>query len=131
MAMLGKLDDALFGLAESADSDLERGNYFDAIRELRLGRETIESRFIDKLLACWQALERGDGPAQRQLSGQDRSEVIALTAAVRRAETECADALREVRDGLALAVGVPDGDEIIGPRQVFAAFESASRDTPA
>ncbi|MBC7163117.1 MAG: DUF1631 family protein [Immundisolibacter sp.] len=131
VAMLGKLDDALFGLAESADSDLERGNYFDAIRELRLGRETIESRFIDKLLACWQALERGDGPAQRQLSGQDRSEVIALTAAVRRAETECADALREVRDGLALAVGVPDGDEIIGPRQVFAAFESASRDTPA
>ncbi len=130
-AMLGKLDDALFGLAESADSDLERGNYFDAIRELRLGRETIESRFIDKLLACWQGLERGDGPAQRQLSGQDRSEVIALTAAVRRAETECADALREVRDGLALAVGVPDGDEIIGPRQVFAAFESASRDTPA
>ncbi|MFP5465295.1 MAG: DUF1631 family protein, partial [Gammaproteobacteria bacterium] len=73
-AMLGKLDDALFGLAESADGDLERGNYFDAIRELRLGRDTIESRFIDKLLACWQGLERGDGPAQRQLSGQDRSE---------------------------------------------------------
>ncbi len=130
-AMLGKLDDALFGLAESADSDLERGNYFDAIRELRLGRDTVQSRFTDRLLASWQGLERGDGPAQRQLSGQDRSEVMALTAAVRRAETECADALREVRDGLALAVGVPDGDEIIGPRQVFAAFESASRDTPA
>lgn len=129
--MLGKLDDALFGLAESADSDLERGNYFDAIRELRLGRDTVQSRFTDRLLASWQGLERGDGPAQRQLSGQDRSEVMALTAAVRRAETECADALREVRDGLALAVGVPDGDEIIGPRQVFAAFESASRDTPA
>jgi len=130
-AMLGKLDDALFGLAESADSDLERGNYFDAVRELRLGRDAIESRFTDRLLACWQGLERGDGPAQRQLSGQDRNEVMALTAAVRRAETECADALREVRDGLALAVGVPDGDEIIGPRQVFAAFEAASRDTPA
>lgn len=130
-AMLGKLDDALFGLAESTDSDLERGNYFDAIRELRLGRDTIESRFIDRLLACWQALERGDGPAERQMGGQDRNEVIALTAAVRRAETECADALREVRDGLALTVGVPDGDEIIGPRQVFAAFEAACRDTPA
>jgi hypothetical protein len=130
-AMLGKLDDALFGLAESTDSDLERGNYFDAIRELRLGRDTIESRFIDRLLACWQALERGDGPAQRQMGGQDRNEIIALTAAVRRAETECADALREVRDGLALTVGVPDGDELVGPRQVFAAFEAACRDTPA
>lgn len=130
-AMLGKLDDALFELAESSDSDLERGNYFDAIRELRLGRDTIESRFVDRLLACWQALEHGDGPAERHMGGQDRNEVIALTAAVRRAETECADALREVRDGLALTVGVPDGDEIIGPRQVFAAFESACRDTPA
>lgn len=130
-AMLGKLDDALFDLAQSADSDLERGNYFDAIRELRLGRDTIEGRFIDKLLACWRALERGDGPADRQLSGHDRNEVIALTAAVRRAETECADALREVRDGLALTVGVPDGDDIVGPRQVFAAFEAACRDTPA
>lgn len=130
-AMLGKLDDALFELAQSADDDLERGNYFDAIRELRLGRETIESRFMDRLLACWRSLERGDGPADRQLGGQDRNEVIALTAAVRRAETECADALRAVRDGLVLTVGVPDGDEIVGPRQVFAAFEAACRDTPA
>ncbi len=129
--MLGKLDDALFELAQSADSELERGNYFDAIRELRLGRETIERRFIDRLLACWRSLERGDGPAERQLGGLDRNEIIALTAAVRRAETECADALRGVRDGLALTVGVPDGDGIVGPRQVFAAFEAACRDTPA
>jgi hypothetical protein len=71
------------------------------------------------------------GPLQRQFVGQQSHEVMALTAAVRRAETECADALREVRDGLALTVGVPDGDELIGPRQVFAAFEAACRDTPA
>ena len=56
--MLGKLDDALFDLAQSAEDELERGNYFDAIRELRLGRETIETRFMDKLSACWDALER-------------------------------------------------------------------------
>lgn len=130
-AMLGKLDDALFDLAQSAENELERGNYFDAIRELRLGRETIETRFMDRLSACWDALERGDGPAERQMGGVDHNEVIALTAAVRLAETECADALRAVRDGLALAVGTPDGDEVIGPRQVFAAFEAACRDTPA
>lgn len=129
--MLGKLDDALFDLAQSAQDELERGNYFDAIRELRLGRETIETRFMDRLSACWDALERGDGPAERQMGGVDHNEVIALTAAVRLAETECADALRAVRDGLALAVGAPDGDEVIGPRQVFAAFEAACRDTPA
>jgi hypothetical protein len=129
--MLAKLDDALFELAQSADGELERGNYFDAIRELRLGRETIETRFVERLTACWRGLERGDGPAQRHVGGQDRAEIMALTAAVRRAETECADALREVRDGLALTVGVPDGDDIIGPRQVFAAFEAACRDTPA
>ncbi|HCO44518.1 MAG TPA: hypothetical protein DIT63_10455 [Gammaproteobacteria bacterium] len=129
--MLGKLDDALFDLAQSSDDELERGNYFDAIRELRLGRETIETRFLDKLSACWDALERGDGPAERHVGGVDQNEVIALTAAVRWAEAECADALRGVRDGLALAVGAPAGDELVGPRQVFAAFEAACRDTPA
>jgi hypothetical protein len=65
------------------------------------------------------------------MGGVDHNEVIALTAAVRLAETECADALRAVRDGLALAVGAPDGDEVIGPRQMFAAFEAACHDTPA
>ncbi|MDD3651671.1 DUF1631 family protein [Immundisolibacter sp.] len=129
--MLGKLDDALFELAQSAEGELERGNYFDAIRELRLGRDTIKSRFEERLQACWRSLEQGDGPLQRQFVGQQRHEVMALTAAARRAETECADALRELRDGLALTVGVPDGDELIGPRQVFAAFEAACRDTPA
>ncbi|WP_372715718.1 DUF1631 family protein [Immundisolibacter sp.] len=129
--MLGKLDDALFDLAQEADGDLERSNYFDAIRELRLGRETIENRFVADLDACWQAVERGEGPGARRESGADRSEVMAFTAAVRRAETDCADALRAVRDGVALAVGIPDGDQILGPRQVFAAFEAACRDTPA
>ena len=129
--MLGKLDDALFELAQSAEDELERGNYFDAIRELRLGRDTIKSRFEEQLQACWRSLEQGEGPLQRQFVGQQRHEVMALTAAARRAETECAEALRELRDGLALTVGVPDGDELIGPRQVFAAFEAACRDTPA
>ena len=125
--MLGKFDDALFELAQAAKGELERGVYFDAIRELRLGREAIDARFGDRLLGCWQALERGEGPVERQLGGNDLDEALALTAAVRRAETECADSLRAVRSSLALTVGVPDGDEVLGPRQVFAAFEAAFR----
>lgn len=127
--MLAKFDDALFELAQAAKGELERGVYFDAIRELRLGREAIDRRFGDRLLACWQALERGEGPVERQLGGNDLDEAVALTAAVRRAETDCADALRALRGSLALTVGVPDGDEVLGPRQVFAAFEAAFRDT--
>lgn len=127
--MLAKFDDALFELAQAAKGELERGVYFDAIRELRLGREAIDGRFVDRLLACWQALERGEGPVERQLGGNDLDEAVALTAAVRRAETDCADALRALRGTLALTVGVPDGDEVLGPRQVFAAFEAAFRDT--
>jgi hypothetical protein len=127
--MITRLEDALFDLAQSNQSEFERGVSFDAIRELRLGREAIDARFADRLLGCWQALERGEGPLARQLGGNDLDEALALTAAVRRAETECADALRTIRSSLALIVGVPDGDEALGPRQVFAALEEAFRDT--
>ena len=126
---LTRVEDALFELAQTNQSEYERGVFFDAIRELRLGREAIDRRFFDRLTSCWQALERGEGPLSRQLGGNDLDEALALTAAVRRAETECADALRSMRASLALIVGVPDGDEILGPRQVFGAFEAAFRDT--
>lgn len=127
--MLTRLEDALFELAQSSRSEFERSVCFDAIRELRLGRQAIDQRFSERMLGCWQALERGEGPLTRQLGGNDLDEALALTAAVRRAETECADALRAIRASLALIVGVPDGDEVLGPRQVFAAFEVAFRDT--
>lgn len=127
--MLTKLEDSLFELAQVAQGELDRGVYFDAIRELRLGREAIDGRFADRLTACWQALERGEGPVGRQISGYDLDEALALTAAVRRAETDCADSLRAIRNSLMLSVGVPDGDEVIGPRQVYGAFEAAFQDT--
>lgn len=127
--MLTRLEDALFDLAQSNQSEFERGVSFDAIRELRLSREAIDRRFVDRVQACWQALDRGEGPLTRQLGGNDLDEAVALTAAVRQAETECADALRSIRSSLALLVGVPDGDEVVGPRQVFAALEEAFRDT--
>ena len=127
--MLTRLEDALFELAQSHKSEFERGVCFDAIRELRMGREAIDRRFADGVLGCWQALERGEGPLTRQLGGNDLDEAVALTAAVRQAETACADPLRGIRGSLALIVGVPDGDEVLGPRQVFAAFEAAFRDT--
>lgn len=128
-SMLTRLEDALFDVAQSNQSEFERGVSFDAIRELRLGREVIDRRFADRVLGCWQALERGEGPLTRQLGGNDLDEAVALTAAVRQAETACADPLRVIRASLALLVGVPDGDEVLGPRQVFAAFEAAFRDT--
>jgi hypothetical protein len=128
-AMLTRLEDALFELAQVNKSEFERGICFDSIRELRLGRDAINRRFVDAIHGCWQALERGEGPLTRQLGGNDLDEAVALTAAVRQAETACADALRAIRSSLALIVGVPDGDEVIGPRQVFAAFEAAFRDT--
>ncbi|NIR32169.1 MAG: DUF1631 family protein [Gammaproteobacteria bacterium] len=47
--VLDRVDDALFDLAEKADSNNVRTLYFEAMREVRLQRNAIESAFTDNL----------------------------------------------------------------------------------
>jgi hypothetical protein len=44
---LGRVDDALFELANKANSSHRQNLYFDAMRELRLKRESFETNFIN------------------------------------------------------------------------------------
>ena len=45
--VLDKVDDALFELANKADNSQRQNLYFDAMRELRMKRESFETNFID------------------------------------------------------------------------------------
>jgi len=45
--VLDKADDALFELANKADNSLRQNLFFDAMRELRLKRESFEAKFLD------------------------------------------------------------------------------------
>ncbi|RMG30230.1 MAG: DUF1631 family protein, partial [Gammaproteobacteria bacterium] len=60
--MLGKVDDALFELAEKAENNALQSRYFDAMREVRLKRDGIEETFSRALVEGFEAaLEpRGD-----------------------------------------------------------------------
>jgi len=47
--MLDNADDALFELADKAESDQDQNSYFDAMRELRLTRQSLEGGFREQL----------------------------------------------------------------------------------
>ncbi len=48
--MMGRVDDALFELAEKAENNIEQSHYFDAMRDVRLKRASIESEFRKQLI---------------------------------------------------------------------------------
>jgi len=48
--MMGRVDDALFELAEKAQNNIEQSHYFDAMRDVRLKRSNIESEFKKQLI---------------------------------------------------------------------------------
>lgn len=60
--MLDNTDDALFKLAEQADDNRSQGEYFDAMREVRRKRSTMESEYPMQLSRVFDAFLRG-GPA--------------------------------------------------------------------
>lgn len=49
--MLDNADDILFDLADKAQSDQEQNNYFDAMRELRITRQSLETSYFSHLNA--------------------------------------------------------------------------------
>ncbi len=51
--MFENLDDALYALADKADSNRLQSAYFDALRDIRKGRAQMEQRFNGTLLACY------------------------------------------------------------------------------
>ncbi len=54
--LMESVDDALFELAEKVDNDRERNMYFEAMREIRLKRKTIEESFDFEMQNCFDQL---------------------------------------------------------------------------
>jgi len=62
--MLDNADDTLFDLADKAQSDQEQNNYFDAMRELRITRQTLETNFRSHLNANFDKFLFSSGSGQ-------------------------------------------------------------------
>ena len=70
-------DDALFDTADKATSNQEQNFFFDAMRELRVQRRSIEMRFIESIESAYCALADTQNGAH-QSSESDRPDVLSL-----------------------------------------------------
>ncbi len=139
--MLGKVDDALFELAEKAENNAVQSLYFDAMREVRLKRADMESRFEQALLAGFNAEIRGerapdeatlDGDGmQLDLVGEDElEESLAVSNMVTKIEVNCKEQLGLLDRRMGHLLGDPELKRVgnpIGPEVICNAFLDACK----
>lgn len=72
--MLDGADDALFELADKAQSPVQQTQYFDAMRELRIKRRGVEARFIQQLQQRFDSLGRDE----RSLAAGESGKILSI-----------------------------------------------------
>lgn len=138
---LDSIDDKLFDLSESASSDSERRQLLDAMRELRIQRGSVETRFQQELMNCYQALVRddkseagkkADAPTLETLSLVNDDELeanVAIDAMARKVRNSCEEQLGTFNHRVGyLFEGRIDIDEFNGPlepRQIAKSMQKA------
>ncbi len=141
--MLDNADDILFELADKALSDQEQNNYFDAMRELRITRQTLETGFGNHLNANFDKFlfsPASDQPAtlKAELDSDemclveelDLEESLAITGMVAKIKSRYPRELYaiEQRFQAILSNNKPDIDQIpIGPKPICLAFNEAAK----
>ncbi len=145
-AMLDNTDDALFALADKAESNLVQSLYFDSMREVRLKRGEMEARFRADVLDGFRALRRrpavtapaggerevADGSCEElSLVGHDDlEESLAVDGMVGKARSRHAQALAQLRarlEHLLPGVGLDEGAGPVDPLRLCGAFRRAGQ----
>lgn len=96
--MLDRADDLFFDLVQKSGPS-EHGFYFNAMREVRLKRTTIESGFKDAFIESYENILSGQ-PGENIDSGEDPEmdieESLALNASVEKIKHRCHESLLEL-----------------------------------
>lgn len=140
-ALMDKVDDALFDLAEKAESGSVRTLYFEAMREVRLQRNAIEGAFKENLLAPpkapAQSKVRKNKPSEflafdesslDLVDDDDLEESLAITNMVSKIKSQCKKELFALDKRVGLLLGDPQLERSanpIGPEAVCEAFRKA------
>lgn len=137
-AMFDKLDDALYELAEKADSNTAQFRYLDAMRGVRKQRTVIESGFLDGAMARYDEFWRG--PAERrpwqQAAPQEATELsligeaeleeaLAINAMVSKGESRFERSLAALKQRFARLSGrqeMADDESPVGPAVLAECF---------
>ncbi|MEP6510780.1 MAG: DUF1631 domain-containing protein [Dokdonella sp.] len=138
------VDDALFDLAERADSNALQTEFFDGMREVRKKRQLVERMFHEHATRAF--TEFADGklrPARPEVAPQatgsglslvddeELEESRAVTSMVAKAENRLQRSLYQLNQRLAVIIGggkVEDATNPIAPAVLCHAFRSAIRE---
>ncbi|KUM41634.1 DUF1631 domain-containing protein [Pseudomonas sp. EpS/L25] len=135
-------DDALFEMADRAGSNQEQSLYFEAMRDLRLRRKSIERSFLQQYFERFAALNnlvsgkpevRLDSVSYEDLSlvqNDALEESVAVDTMVAKALSNNAMAISHltIRFNTQLSSKLDDGTHPLGPRRLCEAFVEACRD---
>jgi hypothetical protein len=137
------VDDALFHLAERAESNAVQVQFFDGMREVRKKRQLVERKFQEQLAQIFTDFAEGRlkavrpevvNPSSGGLSLVDDVELedsLAISSMVSKAENRLSRTLYVVNQRLAVIVGgnvVEDASNPIGPAPLCQAFRVAVRE---
>ncbi len=143
------VDDALFDLAEKAESNTIQARYFDGMREVRRKRQLVERVFVNNVQNHFKRFASGKnvpgaaaarGPAkddEDELSLVDEGELeesLAVTSMVSKAENTYARTLYAVNQRLSVISGgrkVEDNSNPIGPASICECFRGAMQELEA
>jgi hypothetical protein len=129
-SMFDKLDDALYELAEKADSNTAQFRYLDAMRGVRKQRTLIETGFLDGSMARYDEFWRGPAdrrpwqqapqePGELSLIGEaELEEALAINAMVSKGESRFERSLAALKQRFARLSGrqeMADDENPVGP----------------
>ena len=137
------VDDALFHLAERAESNAVQVQFFDGMREVRKKRQLVERVFQEQLSQIFNDFAEGrlkpvrpevanqSGTGLSLVDDQQLEDSLAISSMVAKAENRLARTLHLVNQRLAVISGgnvVEDASNPIGPAPLCQAFRVAVRE---
>ncbi|MFZ6047431.1 DUF1631 domain-containing protein [Pseudomonas sp. CR3202] len=133
-------DDTLFEMADRATSNAEQSAFFEAMRDLRLKRKSIERTFLQKVFESFSSLQQyeiGKAPQLGAVSfdslslvqNDELEETVALDAMVAKVMNRDGIALGHLTARLNTLVSkkIEDRTNPLGPRQLCESFLDACR----
>lgn len=137
------VDDALFHLAERAESNAVQVQFFDGMREVRKKRQLVERMFQEQLSKIFSDFADGKLKSVRAevspqataglslVDDQELEESLAISSMVAKSENRLARPLYQVNQRLSVINGgatVEDASNPIGPAPLCSAFRIAVRE---
>ena len=136
--MLDMADDALFDLADKAESNTAQNRYFDAMREVRVKRSEIQGAFKQNFLASVQGravsqenldLDTLNVPAELTLiANDDVEETLAVNNMVEKIKANCREQLFALDKRMGVLLEDPDLESNanpLRPEAICQAFKAA------